>query len=345
LTALDRSDILLNAVRPQVNIQVNLDNSYMWKGNVMKKQSGFTLIELLVVIAIIAILAAILFPVFAAAREKARQTSCASNLKQIGLALIQYYQDYDEAMVPAVTGTTAGGGTTSATSYLWTDAIFPYVKSTGIYMCPDDPESEPGKTPWQQYGGSHCYASYVLNAGYWGPIFNYCSGHSGQPMPYSASTPMSVSSWNNATMDGSAGISYTAIAAKIASPATTVWVADNGTIANGAEWIDARSGYVGIRHPGAWPSLFAPYWYSGMNYCGQNALVTDLPGTSQALPYSDLECDRYQYEELSRIGDRHTGLANVLYCDGHVKATSAGYLSTGSPTISGALQYFTAQGT
>jgi prepilin-type N-terminal cleavage/methylation domain-containing protein len=58
--------------------------------------NGFTLIELLVVIAIIAILAAILFPVFAAAREKARQTACSSNLKQLGLAFVQYTQDYDE---------------------------------------------------------------------------------------------------------------------------------------------------------------------------------------------------------------------------------------------------------
>ncbi len=62
----------------------------------MKKKQGFTLIELLVVIAIIAILAAILFPVFAQAREKARQTTCASNEKQMGLAILQYQQDYDE---------------------------------------------------------------------------------------------------------------------------------------------------------------------------------------------------------------------------------------------------------
>src|SRR5208283_4798140 len=97
------------------------------------RRNAFTLIELLVVIAIIAILAAILFPVFAAAREKARQATCASNMKQIGLALIQYASDFDECLAPAIVG--SGKSTSDGVSnYNWMDAIYPYVKSTGVYI-------------------------------------------------------------------------------------------------------------------------------------------------------------------------------------------------------------------
>ncbi|BDI30093.1 hypothetical protein CCAX7_21440 [Capsulimonas corticalis] len=92
------------------------------------RSQGFTLIELLVVIAIIAILAAILFPVFAKAREKARQISCASNMKQLGLGLMQYEQDSDE-MTP--TPDLFGQG--------WAEKMFPYVKSREAFGCPDDP--------------------------------------------------------------------------------------------------------------------------------------------------------------------------------------------------------------
>ena len=94
----------------------------------MRNKSGFTLIELLVVIAIIAILAAILFPVFAKVREKARQTACASNLKQIGLAFMQYAQDNDEKLP----GSDWYG-------MKWAGHIYPYVKSVGVFHCPDDP--------------------------------------------------------------------------------------------------------------------------------------------------------------------------------------------------------------
>ena len=92
-----------------------------------RRQRGFTLIELLVVIAIIAILAAILFPVFQKVRENARRTACLSNMKQIGLAFMQYNQDYDEKF----TGSTYYGEG-------WAGKVYPYVKSKGVYVCPDD---------------------------------------------------------------------------------------------------------------------------------------------------------------------------------------------------------------
>jgi prepilin-type N-terminal cleavage/methylation domain-containing protein/prepilin-type processing-associated H-X9-DG protein len=97
------------------------------------RRPAFTLIELLVVIAIIAILAAILFPVFAKAREKARQSSCLSNCKQLGLALIQYAQDNDERLCPPASGTFS---TPSAVS--WYDMVQPYLKSIQVFDCPSN---------------------------------------------------------------------------------------------------------------------------------------------------------------------------------------------------------------
>ncbi len=138
--------------------------------------NAFTLIELLVVIAIISILASILFPVFARARENARRTSCLSNMKQIGLGMMQYVQDYDERFPlamwegsatfgigtggagsrtyqrqsPLQASTPAGkfrvsAGTDTQHYYSWMDFIFPYVKSTNIFECASfDPSLEPG---------------------------------------------------------------------------------------------------------------------------------------------------------------------------------------------------------
>ena len=107
---------------------------------------GFTLIELLVVIAIIAILAAILFPVFAQARDAARQTTCLNNLKQLGTGLQMYAQDYDETLPSWPFKGGAGGLFTDPRFKIWSystwvDAVMPYVKNTGVFGCPNGPKT------------------------------------------------------------------------------------------------------------------------------------------------------------------------------------------------------------
>ncbi len=123
---------------------------------------GFTLIELLVVIAIIAILAAILFPVFARAREKARQASCQSNLKQIAMSFIMYAQDFDETMVPNYTLTSnqrvfPDGSTAAAGPMLWMHMVYPYINNDQLFNCP---------TASSRYAGGYYWdanANYAYN--------------------------------------------------------------------------------------------------------------------------------------------------------------------------------------
>ncbi len=111
--------------------------------------SGFTLIELLVVIAIIAILAAILFPVFSQAREKARQTSCISNNKQVGLGLLMYSEDYDESLPNGIYQPGLG----------WMGSCSPYMKNTQVFHCPDDPTQNmaPTMMMYAMEAGSYVY--------------------------------------------------------------------------------------------------------------------------------------------------------------------------------------------
>lgn len=126
-----------------------------------RRENGFTLIELLVVIAIIAILAAILFPVFAKAREKARQASCQSNLKQIALASKMYGTDYDECVTPS-------DMYSAPNYYIFTNLLQPYIKNTQVFVCPSKiGDWTGGATP----GTYACVQAWCIRSNY---TVNYC---------------------------------------------------------------------------------------------------------------------------------------------------------------------------
>jgi len=258
------------------------------------KPKGFTLIELLVVIAIIAILAAILFPVFAAAREKARQTSCASNMKQLGLGMIQYVQDYDE-LYPGWNdqGPYSGFGAANQTptglgSGVWGNQIYPYVKSSGVFMCPDATITKDPNGPCCFNGNASLATStYLMNnalacGSAAGSIFLPGQGGAG--------------THSYCTGQGMAE-------GKISSSATTI------VLLEGVSSYDDMPG-SGKATSGGGLYIGSYEYYTVGNYSGFGFLQYD---------YGDA---LYYFEKI------HTSGMNLAFSDGHVKWFSVGTLDS-----------------
>jgi prepilin-type N-terminal cleavage/methylation domain-containing protein/prepilin-type processing-associated H-X9-DG protein len=217
----------------------------------MKRRNAFTLIELLVVIAIIAILAAILFPVFARAREQARKASCASNLKQIGIAVMMYVQDYDETypiayMTPAPINT-------------WYSVLDPYAKSKQVFICPDVGRAGLGGTYGAGTPSGAMTNDYAWNmcgttsASYKGNGFGYYYNMACTPTGANSATP-----W-----------AYPVNLSTVQEAASTILVTD-----------PPSSGYAS----GSWLAIgygsqqYMPVLHGGQSWSATAATVTDFSG-------------------------------------------------------------------
>ena len=262
----------------------------MYRNSVSRTNRGFTLIELLVVIAIIAILAAILFPVFAQAREKARQTSCLSNEKQIGLGILQYAQDYDETFIPA--GVESGGLWIGET---WPTLVQPYIKSLDVFACPDDSRPYGNFTPADNRGVP---VSYAINGTSLDDAFpNTLIGVSGTP--YNKEPGAAGGAPQGAYVSRPIGA--------IAIPTNTILVTEKHS-----EELNGKS-------PGFIKANYSHGWQCGM-FLGDISSYYDW-GCATSIPNGSRAANMvYPDGTRGSVTAKHTGLANFLFTDGHVKS-------------------------
>lgn len=254
-----------------------------------QKRNAFTLIELLVVIAIIAILAAILFPVFAQAREKARQTSCLSNMRQLGTALLAYTIDYDEYMPVAFPKIAPVNGGNS-TDMPWDMQVQPYIKNVQIFTCPSDSQGRAASSAVPWFDGSYKTKRLSRSYAYVGRVATKQWINTGKS-PNTRDSNTGMSDW---------GKSPTIISA-ITSPAETlavteIWSPNQGTLS------DSMVG-------GSWGSFFTDCDTSKLagRTFPSTAPIDNFPGP----------CASTFTTRKPMLG--HTNQCNYIFCDGHAK--------------------------
>jgi len=292
------------------------------------KKSGFTLIELLVVIAIIAILAAILFPVFAKVREKARQTACLSNMNQLGKATLQYNQDYDECFYahrynnsPNLLLQSQGGSFKDVpgevtNKVFWISLLQPYTKSYDVFKCPSNPNAWVGLNS----DGVSCGAGAAISG---------CNGvgYGGENSYAHNDVFLSPAGAFNT----SAGAPYAVSLGAIQRPSSTIMIVDGSYYGAGFDvknMSGARLNYNGQYDPTGDIAIYAAesgsntgqyenYWKNiGNSKWGWDASGGSFNGT-------DGSANTSAGPAIPQIENRHTGFINCQFVDGHVKAYRA----------------------